>query len=257
MATRLLCTPHTHRAVTFGLPPVASPVTDRGVPLLARLWYGRRTVIEPVNLAFSDVQEERRWVQDEARDESGKIVSQEYLAGFWIKADHRSSVAQASMNANGRKFYENGHFHAPSSTREVQVVLYIVGGGYITGHPLEASRVYDIARISRTPVLGVNYRKSTHPGNAFPAALQDTLAAYAYLLRKGYTRIAVAGDSAGAGLGLALMQYLARLSEKPTRDTPDQLIMPVRACFYSPWADLTFSHPYNETVHFDISTYPW
>ena len=121
------------------------------------------------------------------------------------------------------------------------------------GHPLEASRVFDIARLTSLPVLGVNYRKSVSADTAFPAPLQDVIAAYAYLVRAGYTRIALAGDSAGAGLGCALMQYLARLSEKPTSERPDKLLMPTRVCWYSPWGDLTFSHPYREAVHFDIS----
>jgi acetyl esterase/lipase len=89
---------------------------------------------------------------------------------------------------------------------------------------------------------------------AFPAALQDTISAYAYLIRQGYTRIALAGDSAGAGLGIALMQYLAKMADvDDVNQRPDKILMPVKACFYSPWADLTFSHDYKETVYFDIS----
>ena len=113
--------------------------------------------------------------------------------------------------------------------------------------------MFDIARLTSLPVLGVNYRKSVSADTAFPAPLQDTIAAYAYLIRAGYTRIALAGDSAGAGLGCALMQYLARLSEKPASERPERLLMPTRICWYSPWGDLTFSHPYREAVHFDIS----
>lgn len=130
---------------------------------------------------------------------------------------------------------------------------------FCLGHPLEASRVFDIARQTSIPVLGINYRKSVTIERAFPAALQDTISGYAFLVRKGYKRIAIAGDSAGAGLALALMQYLAYMAEKDTKHK--RLIMPCAACFYSPWADLTFSHDYKETVHFDISMFqyltPW
>ena len=121
------------------------------------------------------------------------------------------------------------------------------------GHPLEASRVFDIARRSGKPVLGVNYRKAVTLERGYPAGLQDTISAYAFLMRKGYTRIAVAGDSAGAGLAIALMQYLARLSEKEKGMRPPTLTLPRKACFYSPWADLTFSHDYGQAVYFDIS----
>lgn len=99
--------------------------------------------------------------------------------------------------------------------------------------------------------MGVNYRKSITRETAFPAALQDTIAGYAYLTRKGYKRIAIGGDSAGAGLALALMQYLAKMSEKD--DRPAKIILPAAALFYSPWADLTVSHDYEDGVYFDIS----
>lgn len=120
------------------------------------------------------------------------------------------------------------------------------------GHPLEASRVFDIARMTSIPVLGVNYRKAVTYNRSFPAALQDTISAYAYLVREGYTRIAVAGDSAGAGLALALMQYLSRMTEKEESERPEKLVMPMAAMFYSPWADLTVSHDYGDRVNFDI-----
>ena len=126
---------------------------------------------------------------------------------------------------------------------------------YRVGHPLEASRVYDMTRYSSLPVLGVNYRKAVTPSRSYPAALQDTISAYAYLIREGYKRIALAGDSAGAGLGLALMQYLAQLSQESEDAKIPNLMMPHKACFYSPWADLTFSHEYRETGHFDISRF--
>lgn len=111
--------------------------------------------------------------------------------------------------------------------------------------------MFDIARQTSLPVLGINYRKSVTADRAFPAALQDTITGYAYLIRTGYKKIAIAGDSAGAGLALALMQYLAKMAGKNER--PDKIVMPCAACFYSPWADLSFSHDYEETVHFDIS----
>lgn len=224
-------------------------MTERAIPPLA-YFYGRGTDIEPVNLAFENAKEEKLWIQDDAIDPRGKIVPQDYLAGFWIR---RKGAAKAK----------------PTEGKGIEVVLYAVGGGYITGeytamlgrrrlmsflgHPLEASRVFDIARMSGKPVLGVNYRKAVTLERGYPAGLQDVISAYAFLVQQGYTRIAVAGDSAGAGLAIALMQYLARLSEKDKAKRPRALIMPRKACFYSPWADLTFSHDYGEAVHFDIS----
>lgn len=240
-------------AITFGLPPSQSPVTERGVPLLARLWYGRGTAMQPVDLAFASKEEENRWIGGEAVDPSGSIVPQKYLAGFWIRSKTKAGPAPTSTTVESS---------AAKSSELPEVVLYLVGGGYITGHALEASRVFDIARMTDLPVLSVNYRKSVTSSLAFPAPLQDTISAYTYLVRKGYTRIAVAGDSAGAGLALALMQYLGnmvldeRQQQSQRGEGQGQMKLPplpVKACFYSPWADLTFSHDYRATVHFDIS----
>jgi hypothetical protein len=101
------------RAITFGLPPAASPVTERGIPPLA-YFYGRGTDIEPINLAFENTTEEKLWIQDDAIDPRGKIVPQDYLAGFWIR---RKGALKAK----------------PSVGKGIEVVLYAVGGGYITG----------------------------------------------------------------------------------------------------------------------------
>ena len=209
--------------------------------------------MRPVDLAFASKEEENRWITNEAVDPSGKIVPQEYLAGFWIK---RKNTQAHRLTSESQSMSEDTPPVSNTGRGSPEVVLYLVGGGYITGHPLEASRVFDIARMTGLPVLGVNYRKSVTSLQAFPAPLQDTISAYAYLLRKGYTKIALAGDSAGAGLGMALMQYLAAMVIAETKAASQEqmeLVLPISACFYSPWADLTFSHDYKETVHFDIS----
>lgn len=70
--------------------------------------------MQPVNVSFANKQEEQKWVQDEAVDPAGRIMPQGYLAAFWI----RSKVALQST---------------PRETG-LQVVLYLVGGGYITGN---------------------------------------------------------------------------------------------------------------------------
>jgi hypothetical protein len=88
--------------------------------------------------------------------------------------------------------------------------------------------------------FAVNYRKA--PQYPFPCALQDALAAYLYLLypppeakHKAIdpSQIIIAGDSAGGGLTLALLQVL--------RDAG--LPLPAGAIAISPWCDLTHSFP--------------
>jgi acetyl esterase/lipase len=110
-----------------------------------------------------------------------------------------------------------------------RVVLLLHGGGYSLGsarsHRALGSR---IAYAARARVLLPEYRLA--PEHPFPAAVADALASYRWLLATGVRpeRIAVAGDSAGAGLALALLVSL--------RDAGAPL--PACAVLLSPFADL-------------------
>lgn len=68
--------------------------------------------MQPTNAAFSSKEEESKWIQDEAVDPAGLIRPQDNLAAFWI----RSKSAKEEPRKEG-----------------IEVVLYLVGGGYITG----------------------------------------------------------------------------------------------------------------------------
>jgi epsilon-lactone hydrolase len=109
------------------------------------------------------------------------------------------------------------------------VLLYLHGGCYATGS-VQTHRDL-MTRLSITAsmrVLGLNYRLA--PMHPFPAAVEDAAAAYRWLLRKGIepARIAIAGDSAGAGLALAAIITI--------RD--EQLPLPGAVVCLSPWVDL-------------------
>jgi acetyl esterase/lipase len=118
---------------------------------------------------------------------------------------------------------------APPGPAPARVVLYLHGGGYSLGsarsHRSLAKR---IARDARARVLLPDYRLA--PEHVFPAAVEDAVAAYRWLLDAGVAaeRIAVAGDSAGAGLALALLVSLR------DGDAP----LPACAVLVSPFADL-------------------
>lgn len=109
-------------------------------------------------------------------------------------------------------------------------ILYIHGGGYVacspsTHRPVTAA----LARLTRRRVLSLDYRLA--PEHRFPAAFDDALAAYRWLVDESSgdsSRIIVAGDSAGGGLALALL-VAARDSLLP---------LPACAVLYSPWADM-------------------
>ncbi|MFU8826920.1 MAG: alpha/beta hydrolase fold domain-containing protein, partial [Brevefilum sp.] len=114
------------------------------------------------------------------------------------------------------------------------VVLYLHGGAYALG----SIRSYQeflgrLASVTRAQILAVDYRLA--PEDPFPAALEDALHVYRWLLSRvsGSSQITIAGDSAGGGLALSTLLAL--------RDAGDPL--PACAVCISPWVDLTLSSP--------------
>ncbi|MEJ2626014.1 MAG: alpha/beta hydrolase [Pseudolabrys sp.] len=109
-------------------------------------------------------------------------------------------------------------------------VFYLHGGGYRIGSP-EAYRhfTWRVADAVHARVLIIRYRLA--PEHPFPAALDDALAAYRWLLRQGPKEIVGMGDSAGGGLTLAL---LMRLRDEGMR-------LPDAAAVMSPWTDLALT----------------
>ncbi|MBL1076153.1 alpha/beta hydrolase [Nocardia sp. 2] len=88
-------------------------------------------------------------------------------------------------------------------------VLYLHGGGYTVGSPITHRAVTgSLSRETGCAVQVPDYRLA--PEHPFPAALEDAEAAFLELVAFGYQpeRIAIAGDSAGGGLSLALAQRL-------------------------------------------------
>ncbi len=118
------------------------------------------------------------------------------------------------------------------STLKDRVILYLHGGGYAlcsanTHRPLAAR----IGKASGVKVLFPEYRLA--PEHPFPAAIEDAVTVYRWLLNQGYTpqNIILAGDSAGGGLCLATALVL--------RDQNEPL--PAALVCLSPWVDLTSS----------------
>ncbi|MCY3814407.1 MAG: alpha/beta hydrolase [Gammaproteobacteria bacterium] len=114
-----------------------------------------------------------------------------------------------------------------------RVVLYAHGGCYVSGSPAVVREFCArLATASGCRVLSVDYRLA--PEHPFPAALDDVLAAYRWLVGRGVppTRIAVAGESAGGGLVFAALIACRDRGLAP----------PACGVALSPWVDLEVSY---------------
>lgn len=118
----------------------------------------------------------------------------------------------------------------PHGPRPERTILFFHGGGYASGSlATHRALVARLARAVPARALQVGYRLA--PEHPFPAALEDALAAYRWLIEQGVdpAGLAVGGDSAGGGLALALLLAL--------RDD-GELLMPAAYFALSPWTDL-------------------
>jgi epsilon-lactone hydrolase len=106
-------------------------------------------------------------------------------------------------------------------------ILYLHGGGYRVGAPSTYRHfTWRIATATRAHLLVIDYRLA--PEHPFPAALEDAVSAYRWLLTAGARQIAVIGDSAGGGLAVAMLLKLQH----------DRLPLPAAVVALSPWTDL-------------------
>ncbi|MDO4291848.1 MAG: alpha/beta hydrolase [Eubacteriales bacterium] len=116
--------------------------------------------------------------------------------------------------------------------RRRQVILYCHGGGYSTGSAVYARTLTTrLAEGTGMDVLCFNYRLA--PEHPYPAAAEDAVKAWDYLMQIGYGArdVFVAGDSAGGNLALVLTLLL----KERERFLPAALVL------LSPWTDLTGS----------------
>lgn len=108
-------------------------------------------------------------------------------------------------------------------------LLYLHGGGYVIGS-LDSHRhlVAAAGRAAGIAALALDYRLA--PEHPFPAAVEDALAGYRFLLARGIAprRIAIAGDSAGGGLVVAAMLAIREAG----------LEQPACGWCISPWVDM-------------------
>lgn len=119
----------------------------------------------------------------------------------------------------------------PDGADPGKVLLYLHGGAYAMGSAM-VSRTMLAILLRPLGIIGCSVDYRLAPEDPYPAALDDAVAAYAWLLQRHPPgSIVVAGDSAGGGLAVAML-VAAR-----DRGLP----MPAAAALTSPWADLTLT----------------
>ena len=147
-----------------------------------------------------------RWVRDPPPGIERVAVDAGGVAAEWVAAP----VAQAGVN-----------------------ILYLHGGGYVIGSPsLYRNLTWRLARAAAARLLAVDYRLA--PEHPFPAAVDDAMTAYEWILAGGADprRLVVVGDSAGGGLAFAL---LLRCRDEA------RLPLPAAVVALSPWTDLALT----------------
>ena len=134
----------------------------------------------------------------------------------------------------------------PKGSSREKVIFYTHGGGYVSGscsdHRMHVAKFVEGTGL---PALLFEYRLA--PEHPFPAALEDSVAAYQWLLEQGTApeNIIIVGESAGGGLCLATLVAL--------RD--QNIPLPSAGVAMSPWTDLTRSgESYKRNERKDIST---
>jgi len=122
-----------------------------------------------------------------------------------------------------------GEWISVPESKEGRLLLYVHGGGYtVCSVHTHRELISRLARATEARALAIDYRLA--PEHPFPAAVDDTVAAFRWLLSRGVEprQIVVGGDSAGGGLTVATMLAL--------RDAGDAL--PGAGVCISPWTDM-------------------
>jgi epsilon-lactone hydrolase len=180
---------------------------------------GEEVATAPIDLAIARIRAVyRSW----NRDTSVAQMRSDWDAAF---GGGTAPVTCERVSAGG----VDGEWIFPANAPNDKAILYFHGGGFrigsVTSH---RDLIAQIALVSGCRMLAINYRLA--PEHRFPAALDDALAAYGWMLDRGMKpgNIAFAGDSAGGNLALAAMLALRE------RGLP----LPVSAVLMSPWTDL-------------------
>jgi acetyl esterase/lipase len=173
------------------------------------------------------------------------------IPGYWFDEEGANTPIGASPRRSEKVIYSlHGGAYIFCSANPDAIHAVIVRG--LLKHCKGVQRIFAVEyRLSRAA-------PEDTPGNAFPAALLDALAGYAYLVQSvGFAPedIIIEGDSAGGNLALALTRYLVENTDLAGLPAP-----PGALILLSPWVDVSYSTPSpgsrsaaNETVDYIIS----
>lgn len=176
---------------------------------------------------------------------SNKTLSEKFTSGTYGKSDMDIDYNYPEHLVAERISMENFEMEKLSwiDSKSPWVILQLHGGGYVGAmrkqYKVMAGLYSEVG--GGATVITVDYRVA--PEHPFPAALEDAMAAYEWILDQGYKpdQIVFAGDSAGGGLAMALCHTLKSM----WRSLPAGIIA------MSPWADLTASGS-SYTDNYDI-----
>jgi len=149
------------------------------------------------------------------------------VGSVWPVAD---DVKVTSVDVNGVP----GEWSIVPGSDSSRVLMFFHGGGYCSGSIVSHRRlITEAGRAAGIRTLAIGYRLA--PEHPFPAAHDDVFTAWRFLRDQNIPaeHIAIGGDSAGAGLTLALISRLHDAQEE----------LPGCAWLISPWTDLTMSGP--------------
>jgi epsilon-lactone hydrolase len=167
------------------------------------------------------------------KDVVGKAMAIGTVEGFRVTVEELGARFPAAPDIQTEKVGAAGvpaEWITPPGAASDRVLLYLHGGGYMCGSiRTHRDMIARIARAAGIRALAIEYRLA--PENPFPAAVQDAVAVYRWLLSRGIDskNVVIGGDSAGGGLTVSTLVALRYTGES----------LPAAGVCISPWADMT------------------
>jgi acetyl esterase/lipase len=180
-----------------------------------------------------------------------EYVDEDYdFQGFRNKVDKASVKTQKVPENIEQKPVKINEMYAewliPQNAPKDKVILYIHGGGFISGSCL-THRGHVSKFVNGTGIKALLFDYRLAPEHPFPAPVDDCLMAYDYLIQEGYKpeNILICGESAGGTFTLSTLKALRNRGDK----------LPIAGVAISPLTDLNCkAKSFRTNLHKDIAT---